>query len=170
MIDDSLDCAYGEPINDQDRFESETFWHGFINFCEEQNMNEQNDFSADDEYDNAYKDAIDLIANNTFDPRRIAIELAKTYPVIFVALASKNSAEQWHYDYIQLLRKDDSRVPAIKLMREKTGFGLKEALDVTNNLVESMNSRGYFLQAPSSVSPMINDKQLAVYKKLISIV
>ena len=83
-----------------------------------------------------YKQAIDLLTNKELNYRAIVIEFAKHHPKLFMKLVVPNR------DVIEVLRKEDwmngcrkylvdgKKVEAIKLCRNATGLGLKEAKDV----------------------------------------
>lgn len=103
-----------------------------------------------------YEKAIDVLLSG-YDSKAIAILLAKKHPAIFLDLhgqsrnttvpsgpipravgaAERDAAtpkpfEQWHSDVVNLLRSGGNKVAAIKLIREKTGLGLKEAKDLAD--------------------------------------
>ena len=96
---------------------------------------------------NAYKQAIDLLMSSKIDFQALGIELAKSHPALFVALAtSKNSAPQWHRDAIEHLRNEE-RVMAVKTIRDGSNLGLKEAVDVCNELQNILYHRGIVSRA-----------------------
>lgn len=79
-----------------------------------------------------YAKAIDILMGREVDFKSMCIELAKQNPELFCTLAagaapSKDNA--WHREAVQFMR-NGNMVSAIKLCREKTGFGLKEAKDI----------------------------------------
>jgi len=79
--------------------------------------------------DNAYQKAIQIIADDTYDPQKIAIELAKNYPDIFVGLVeAKHLAPTWH-EIVRPLIREGLKIPAIKEVRALTGWGLKQSKD-----------------------------------------
>ena len=109
-----------------------------------------------------YAQAIDILMGKEVDFRAMCIELAKQNPELFCSLAagaapSKDNA--WHKEAIAQIR-NNHLVTAIKLCREKTGFGLKEAKDVID-AIRNRDSDHWF-------SPMdFHTKQMAVYKEMI---
>ena len=109
-----------------------------------------------------YAKAIDILMGNSVDYKNIAIELAKQNPELFcqlVAKASPSKDHAWHRDAISHLRACHL-VSAIKLCREKTGFGLKEAKDVMD-AVRSRDGQNWY--NPSD----LGSEQMAVYKEMI---
>lgn len=99
-----------------------------------------------------YKTAIDILTTNAFDAKKIAIELAKSHPAIFVQLVGLTSVQpvapvptlvdEWHLDVIRKLYRCE-KVAAIKQIREHTGCGLKEAKDIADYASNYMNAVGY---------------------------
>jgi ribosomal protein L7/L12 len=82
----------------------------------------------------AYGRVIDLIANDAIDFRAIGLSLAKARPDVFLALHDLNANpvvdQRVEMDNeIRKLYSMSQKVAAIKLCREKTGWGLKEAKD-----------------------------------------
>lgn len=102
----------------------------------------------------AYAEAIEIIANQNADFRKIAVNLAKTFPEAFLALhhgVVEQGAEQGKLDRdIYDLYAAGNKVAAIKLHRTETGIGLKESKDYCDALFEhSGNSRNS--GAPTSI-------------------
>ena len=75
----------------------------------------------------AYQQAIDILVSPEFDPREIAIEIAKQYPDILVAVA----APPWVKEVDELARAG-RKIDAIKLWRHMTGASLKDAKDAVD--------------------------------------
>ena len=100
----------------------------------------------------AYKEVIDILMSPAnFDYKRIAINLAKEHPEIFLQMVQRSvPTAGWHQKIISLL-KDDLKVDAIKLLRVETGFGLKEAKDVCDNLGWDLYRKGMVQYHPSSM-------------------
>ena len=83
-----------------------------------------------------YKKAIDILTGpETIDYRKVCVELAKTDPAAFVRLVRGNTKAivEWHNTLLRHI-KENRPIDAIKLVREKTGFGLKESKDIVDNL------------------------------------
>ncbi len=81
----------------------------------------------------AYKLAIEITAS-AFDARKIVIALAKEHPELLVRLYRATTVtETWQRDIVTAVYQGNP-VHAIKLTRENTGLGLKEAKDVVDNL------------------------------------
>ena len=84
-----------------------------------------------------YAKAIDLLMGGKVDFKTLAIELAKQNPELFCTLAvpavQTVTDDAWKPDAIRFIRQGNL-VSSIKLVREKTGFGLKEAKDVVDAL------------------------------------
>lgn len=96
-----------------------------------------------------YKTAIDILTTNAFDAKKIAIELAKSHPAIFVRLVGLTPVQpvptlvnEWHLDVIRKLYRRE-KVAAIKQIREHTGCSLKEAKDIADYAGNYMNAVGY---------------------------
>lgn len=75
---------------------------------------------------NYYREAIDVITKHRDESEIILIEVAKANPGAVVKAFNTIYHEEWHKDIIPLL-KVDRKIQAIKLCRELTGMGLKEA-------------------------------------------
>ena len=109
---------------------------------------------------NHYAQAIDILMGKEVDFRSMCIELAKQNPELFCSLAEKNApvSNVWHAEAIAHVRGGNI-VSAIKLCREKTGFGLKEAKDVMDAVRTREGDRWY--------RPDLCDQQMAVYNEII---
>ena len=91
----------------------------------------------------AYAQAIEILMQDNVDFRSIVVSLAKQHPEILVEIAGRKvSAPQWHRDVVAYALSIN-RVAAVKLYREHTGVGLKEALDVVNHIQNLMFQNGY---------------------------
>jgi len=110
---------------------------------------------------NHYAQAIDILMGKEVDFRSMCIELAKQNPELFCTLAEKtaptNNSNAWHVEAIAHVRGGNI-VSAIKLCREKTGFGLKEAKDVMDAVRNRDSDRWY--------RPDLCDQQMAVYNEI----
>jgi ribosomal protein L7/L12 len=86
-----------------------------------------------------HADVIDLLMTTEIDYKRTVIELAKRHPAIFVKLVSTSKAgvEPWMADVRECMLVG-AKVEAIKTIREKTGMGLKEAKDISDNVQNLM--------------------------------
>lgn len=90
----------------------------------------------------AYKTAMRLLMKaDGLNYEKIATELAIEYPEIFVKLAAPQGVQEWMKDTIKFMKRGD-KVGAIKAIRAKTGFSLKEAKDVSDHLQDAMYNRG----------------------------
>ena len=77
---------------------------------------------------NAYQAAIEIVSTEQ-DWKALVLEVAKNKPQILVDAQKsllKNPEYQWHKECRDLC-SEGRVIPAIRLCREKTGFGLKEA-------------------------------------------
>lgn len=112
-----------------------------------------------------FKTAIDILMSNKFDARTIAIELAKQHPSIFVKLATGQPTqtrgelpeimEGWYFDAARMILRGE-RVAAIKAIRENTGYGLKEAKDISDASAAEMFDRGILTTYTASYNgPMV---------------
>lgn len=98
------------------------------------------------EADNAksYGDAIQIVSDDNFDARRIAIDLAKTNPDLFIELVQVQKKEQeqaqqeelWKEVAIPLMRQG-LKIAAIKEVRRITGMGLKDSKDAVETLLDN---------------------------------
>lgn len=109
-----------------------------------------------------YAQAIDILMGPAVDFKAMCIELAKQNPELFCTLAAgaaPSKDHKWHKEAINFMR-DNNLVGAIKLCREKTGFGLKEAKDIID-AVRTRGSDHWF--HPSH----LHSEQMAVYREMI---
>lgn len=91
----------------------------------------------------AYAQAIEILMQDNVDFRSIVVSLAKRHPEILVEIAGRKvSAPQWHRDIVAYALSPN-RVAAVKLYREHTGSGLKEALDVVNHIQNLLFQHGH---------------------------
>lgn len=86
--------------------------------------------------------AIALVAAGQLDYKKIVVQLAQHHPAIFVQLATNTISQQWHRTVKAYILEDGNRVAGIKLLRERTGIGLKEALDVCHAAKNLMYKTG----------------------------
>jgi ribosomal protein L7/L12 len=112
-----------------------------------------------------YAKAIDLLMGGKVDFKTLAIELAKQNPELFCTLAvpavQAVTDDAWKPDAIRFIRQGNL-VSSIKLVREKTGFGLKEAKDVVDALRTRDGDRWF---RPDH----LNTDQRRVYDDLITL-
>lgn len=113
-----------------------------------------------------YKQAIEIAAS-PFDARKIVIALAKAHPELFVQLHRQTTTvDPWQREVVTAVYQTNM-VGAIKLTREKTGLGLKEAKDVIDNLRVYMSQNGYMMSSTSSFPPSpLSATTEPVYKQL----
>lgn len=76
-----------------------------------------------------YIKVIELLLNGSVNLRDVAVTLAKSDPALFLRLAGVKEEASWHSTVMQLILNNE-RVNAIKIVREMTGLGLKNAKDV----------------------------------------
>lgn len=91
----------------------------------------------------SYKQAIDILMADKTDYKALAINLAKSYPSIFVRMAESQTepVETWHGVVNDRIR-GGQKVEAIKEIRTNTGLGLKEAKDIADNVQNMLISNG----------------------------
>lgn len=91
----------------------------------------------------AYKKAIDILAAGSFDANKIAVELAKVNPELFVQIASgKSTAEEMLAFAIERHKANgDMFIQTIKDLRTQYGLGLKEAKDIADEAKEKLRRR-----------------------------
>lgn len=108
------------------------------------------------------------ITSKPFDVQKIAVALAKEHPEIFLKLVEATTTViDWRRDVVTHAYKGEA-VSAIKLIRECTGFGLKEAKDVYGVLRQFMSENGYMLSASHSAGYItaLSAQQKVVYDQL----
>lgn len=102
-----------------------------------------------------YKKAINILMDGDVDFKKLGVALAQTNPKLFIQLVDDPNVfrpvEQWHRD-VKHLTCAGRKVEAIKLIREKTGFGLKEAKDISDHLQNHFAKSG--LCSPYAYSDM----------------
>jgi len=76
--------------------------------------------------------------------------------------------KQWHRDVVDQCLSQNA-VNAIKIIRAETGFGLKEAKDIHDNLREALAQRGR-VPASSYMPHALSSDQKEVFDKLIAAV
>ena len=74
-----------------------------------------------------YPRVIDILVSPTFNSHKVAIDLAKQYPDVFLAITRPAWMEQ-----VDVLLREGLKVDAIKLWRGETGSGLREAKDAVD--------------------------------------
>lgn len=88
-----------------------------------------------------YKNVIDILLRPDLDWKAIVVAIAKEYPGIVVEAVQPSY--NWHKEVIiNLINVPPRKVETVKLVRQYAGFGLKEALDVVNNVQEELYHRG----------------------------
>jgi ribosomal protein L7/L12 len=121
--------------------------------------------TAPTNHDGALRRVIE-ITTSAFDAQKIAVALAKEYPEIFVKLhEATTSIQNWHRDVVTAVYQGNP-VAAIKLTREKTGLGLKEAKDVIDNLRVFMSQNGYMMTVRNEFITALTEANQVVYNQL----
>jgi hypothetical protein len=109
-----------------------------------------------------YAQAIDILMGTPVDFKAMCIELAKQNPELFCHLAAQAAPSKdnaWHKEALRFMR-EGNKIGAIKLCREKTGFGLREAKDI----IDAIGTR----DTDHWFSPVhLYDEQMAVYKDMV---
>jgi ribosomal protein L7/L12 len=86
---------------------------------------------------NYYAEAIEIITKYRNTADLILIEIAKMNPAAVIkgndALRARGKNTYWHKDVIPYLKKEQ-KIKAIKLCREITGMGLREAKEAVENI------------------------------------
>jgi hypothetical protein len=90
----------------------------------------------------ALQQAIALVAADKLDYKKIVVQLAQYYPEIFVKLTANVVPQQWQREVKRKLFQSGCRVDGIRLLRTRTGIGLKEALDVCHTVENMMFVQG----------------------------
>jgi hypothetical protein len=122
--------------------------------------------AAPTNHDAALRRVIEITTSG-FDAQKIAVALAKEYPEIFVKLFDATTrAKDWHREVITAAYQGNP-VSAIKLTREFTGLGLKEAKDVVDNLRAFMSQIGYMMTVNTAgYSTPLTQANQSVYDQL----
>lgn len=85
-----------------------------------------------------YQQIIDNLISPKFPLTEIAIEIAKTEPVIFMgAIASLERNVPWQRE-IERLVKAHRKIDAIRLWRRETGVSLKAAKDAVDAIAQEL--------------------------------
>ena len=114
-----------------------------------------------------FRKAIDVLMNENTDYKKVCIALAQTNPKLFNKLVDDPNVfkhvEEWHRE-VKRHVVAERKVEGIKLIREKTGFGLKESKDILdclqNHFAQMLLCRPYEY---SCGRPALNGKQQEVY-------
>jgi ribosomal protein L7/L12 len=122
-----------------------------------------------------YAQAIQIIADNQFDARHVAIELAKINPELFIQLANKETREvpvedndSIIYRNVKQFIRDDMKVSAIQQLRTISGFGLKEAKDVVDYVTLRLLGDGSDLYSLKTKWDDLSPRQQAAATKIIN--
>jgi hypothetical protein len=118
-----------------------------------------------------YKQAIDLLMNSDLDFRAMIVRLAKEDPETFINLTNKpKKSEEYLYRVVSEI-KNGNKVSAIKILRENTGFMIKESKDIVDNLYVYIRSRYSYLDLPAAPGPvpMLSGSQLEVLDALLKV-
>jgi len=81
---------------------------------------------------NYYAEAIDIITKDGTDFRALVLEIAKRRPKVVVDAANRPSSMEQE---ILAIAQSGRKLDAIKLWRQRTGDGLKEAKDAVDALM-----------------------------------
>lgn len=121
----------------------------------------------------SYAQAIQIIADNQFDARHVAIELAKINPELFIQLANKETREvpvedctNLAYCNIRHFICDDKKASAIQQLRTISGFGLKEAKDVVDYVTLRLLGDGSDLYSLKTKWDDLSPRQQAAATKI----
>lgn len=111
-----------------------------------------------------YKDAIDILTSKNLNYEKIVIELVKQNPKLFLKIITPNrelfqvlAKDEW-MTYVRALLDEGKKVEGIKLIRDKLGYGLKEAKDVADFAMYVMSPMTI---VPPTVQLSSKDEQLA---------
>lgn len=112
---------------------------------------------------------LDIVAGG-YDAQKIAHALAKKHPTLFLELYQQVAApvSTWHKDVVQHMYGGNV-VSAIKLVREKTGLGLKEAKDVCDNLRIKMAAMGYMISSAIGPAAPLNGDLTKILTELADV-
>lgn len=106
------------------------------------------------------------IMATSYDAKKIAVALAKDHPEIFVKMHNQTTAvENWHREVITAIYQTNP-IAAIKLTRERTGLGLKEAKDIVDNLRVYMSQHGYMMSVRSDFVTALPESNMPIYNAL----
>lgn len=110
-----------------------------------------------------FQKAIDVLMNENIDYKKVCIALAQTNPKLFIKLVDDPNVfkpvEEWHRE-VKRHMIGVRKVEAIKLIREKTGFGLKEAKDISDLLQNHYAKQGLCVAYDYSYGePPLNSEQ-----------
>lgn len=91
---------------------------------------------------------IDIIAGRRYDAEAVCLQLAKSHPEVFIQLVEQTNEVElpvWMERFVREIRHGGF-IPSIKMLRECSGLGLKEAKETVENLI---NYRLYTLKERS---------------------
>ena len=106
--------------------------------------------------ENEYAMIIDIIANDGYNPKEIAVELAKINPTLFLRLV-KRSYSIDKYREVATLMVNNQKVNAIKQLRDIEPLSLKEAKDIVDNVQDAICAK----YAIDKLQPYSNDTVVA---------
>ena len=86
---------------------------------------------------NYFAEVISIVTKDTVDAKALLVEIAKHNPAAVVAAHNRLSVSLWRGESERLLR-DGQRIDAIRLCREYTGWGLREAVNACDKIAREM--------------------------------
>lgn len=106
---------------------------------------------------------IDIIAGRTYDADAICIQLAKSYPDVFIQMVeatTKVELPDWVKRFVNEIRHGGF-ISSIKMLQEWNDLGLKEAKETVENLINYrlhvLGERSYYDVTPKPINKL--DKQ-----------
>lgn len=114
-----------------------------------------------------FQKAIAVLMNENIDYKKVCIALAQSNPKLFVKLVDDPNVfkpvEDWHRE-VKRNMIGERKIEAIKLIRNMTGFGLKEAKDISDHLQNYFAKHGLCRPYEFSCSvEALNAEQKEVY-------
>lgn len=102
------------------------------------------------------------------DAMALSVHMMKLDPVTYLDIAKKLAAAQLKTEEICNCMRKNELIPAIRLVREGTGFGLKESKDIIVVARDQLRAQGLLnLPPPVSGSPMATFSQLTAAQEKV---
>lgn len=118
--------------------------------------------------ESAYARAIEILFESTFDARRLAFQLAKEDPILFVSLVGGDNVAPWMHEALAYL-KSCKMIQCIKIIRANTGFGLKESKDIAVKLDNILHDQGYPEYPARRPEEPLDSQQTSIYDIMASV-
>jgi ribosomal protein L7/L12 len=114
----------------------------------------------------AYQQIIKLFAEGQVDFKAVATRLAQQEPEMFLCMVDAEANEPWMREAMAHMR-ENHKVECIKVIRTRTGLGLKEAKEIADHLQNFVSrERGSIVRAYGDATEL-HGKDALLYTQLI---